>query len=100
MYRMREQNMMPVEQFAAQGKVAIDDVMQKQLFLDDVNTLLINAALQYGCRQLLQCSQSSSMQPSPPVLGSPNERNCSMSKVSPDNDLPPQDRFRAGYKRV
>ena len=36
---------MPVDQFVAQGKVAIDGVMQKQLFFDDVNTLHINAAL-------------------------------------------------------
>ena len=42
---MQNANMLPIEQIAVKGKMAINGVMRKQLFYDDVNTLHINASL-------------------------------------------------------
>ena len=45
MRRMQQANMLPIEQIVVKGKTAIDGIMRKQLFYDDINTLHINASL-------------------------------------------------------
>lgn len=45
MRQMRHLGILPVEQIPYKGKVALDGIMYKQLFYDDVNILHCNAAL-------------------------------------------------------
>ena len=45
MYRMKEGNMIPVEQIATKGKTALDGVMHKQFFYDTANITHVDCSL-------------------------------------------------------